>query len=66
MTYPHLGLYLKNHHSKNHHAIFTAALFTRTKHRPRKMPTDRLKLKEDAIHVYNGLLLSPEKLPLKL
>ena len=45
---------------------FTAALLTIAKTQNQQDVTNRLKFKKDVVHVDNALLLTPEKLPLKL
>ena len=45
---------------------FTATLLIAAETRHKKMPIDRLKFKENVVHVYNRLFLRHEKPPLKL
>lgn len=45
---------------------FTVALLTIAKTQNQQDVTHRLKLKKDVVRVDNALLLTPEKLPLKL
>ena len=68
LTYPHLGLYPEKTtiqkdtctlHSLKHDLL-------QLRHRTSKVSLDRLKVKEDVVHIYNGVLLSHEKRPLKL
>lgn len=48
------------------HPAFTAALLTIAKTQNQQDVTNRPKLTKDAVHVDSALLLTPEKLPLKL
>ena len=68
LTYPHLGLHPEKTIIQRDTCIptFTAALLPVAKTQNQQDVTHRLKFKKDVVHAHNALLLTPEKLPLKL